>query len=428
MNDRMIMKIGAAGCSGDPVFNVGDRVRVLVQTEEELKRLQEGHGGWNQRMARFIGKVGTIHRATENGDLRVKFEDSLIRWTFNPVALVKIPTFAVGETVRVIDDADRVKELQVNHGEWVDQMRYALGKKGKVVIVYRDNDLRVTMIEGTPGTTYTLNPHCVTLVSAAPDQVSLTANSNASSSDVLNHPLQQPQHHVCLSDDVISSSHRHMHHPQSPATVPTSTSSPLLMPPTRAPGLDAAVTGGEEVNRSSGSSTAEISDLLRQVQLRDTKFKCSRSDGSGPHSADAASMSPSASGCPVAAPDGHHHHPHHHHAMHRSPASRHSSHSSPLMAATTTAAVAAVTAQQQHSSPAARPAPDAVVESCGMETVEMLKSKIAAIEDMITCNICMEKMKNVAFLCGHGSCFTCAQSLTSCHMCRLPITARINLY
>ena len=62
------------------------------------------------------------------------------------------------------------------------------------------------------------------------------------------------------------------------------------------------------------------------------------------------------------------------------------------------------------------------------ETVEMLKSKIAAIEDMITCNICMEKVKNVAFLCGHGSCYTCAQSLTSCHMCRLPITTRINLY
>lgn len=463
------LQMAAAVPVAAAAYDVGDRVRVIVQTEEELKRLQEGHGGWNQRMARFIGKVGTIHRTTENGDLRVKFEDSQIRWTFNPVALVKIPTFAVGETVRVIDDIDRVKELQVNHGEWVDQMRHALGRKGRVAIVYRDNDLRVTMLEGMPGTTYTLNPYCVTFVAPAPTTNPLTvadsltvpattttttaaANTNASPESILNHhPLQQQQpsqgqlqqqqhqHHVCASDDVISSSSHRLLHP-SPATTAavttSSSSSPHLMP-----------ASGDEVNRTSGpgtSSTTEISDLLRQVQLRDTKFKCSRGDGgtgnAGPHSADAALMSNSSTGsaCPALVPDGQHHQQHqqHQHAMHRSPASRHS-HSSPLVMATTSTG-GLVTGQhhhmqQHHSSPSARHPPQQQhqvidAESVGMETVEMLKCKIAAIEDMITCNICMEKMKNVAFLCGHGSCFTCAQSLTSCHMCRLPITARINLY
>jgi hypothetical protein len=465
---RMIlMKIASAGgCNADGTkttmltFNVGDRVRVNVQSEDELRSLQEGHGGWNQRMARFIGRVGTIHRTTENGDLRVRFEDSQIRWTFNPVALAKFPV--VGDTVRVLDDMDRVKQLQVNHGEWVDSMREALGKKGKVTVIYRDNDLRVQMCgseDGRPGNTFTLNPNCVVLV---PNDSSSNPNSTSNASSDILSQQQHQQQRVCgsavVADDVISHRHQHGHHHSAPTAATVTTASPpvlssnssgILM--TRASGSE-GVNGEEVINRSSGG-TAEITDLLRQVQLRDTKFKCSRSDGpaaagagaggsgSGiPHPVDAASVSQQQSSSLSACPDGHPHHAHHHHAMHRSPASssssRHSSHSSPLMA-TTQAMTAAAQQQQQFSSPAARPphvVPDVMSfpgssdPTSGVETVEMLKDKIRAIEDIIMCNICMESIKNVAFLCGHGSCSTCAQSLRSCHMCRLPITQRINLY
>ena len=157
--------VSAAASASPEVFHVGDKVKVIVEDEDELKRLQCGHGGWNPRMARFLGRIGTIHRTTEHGDLRVKFPESQLRWTFNPVALAKIQSYAVDDVVRVIEDAERVRTLQAGHGEWIEQMRLALGQKGKIVKVYLDNDLRVTMDSGT---TWTFNPHCVTLVSSAP--------------------------------------------------------------------------------------------------------------------------------------------------------------------------------------------------------------------------------------------------------------------
>jgi len=35
---------------------------------------------------------------------------------------VQVNTFAVGELVKVLDDIDSVKRLQVGHGEWTDSM------------------------------------------------------------------------------------------------------------------------------------------------------------------------------------------------------------------------------------------------------------------------------------------------------------------
>lgn len=36
--------------------------------------MQQGHGGWNPRMAKYVGKVGTVHRVTDKGDIRVQYE------------------------------------------------------------------------------------------------------------------------------------------------------------------------------------------------------------------------------------------------------------------------------------------------------------------------------------------------------------------
>lgn len=36
--------------SGPPPFSVGDKVKVVV-SEEELRAMQQGHGGWNPKMA-----------------------------------------------------------------------------------------------------------------------------------------------------------------------------------------------------------------------------------------------------------------------------------------------------------------------------------------------------------------------------------------
>ncbi|KAF4527058.1 hypothetical protein B566_EDAN001608, partial [Ephemera danica] len=62
------------------------------------------------------------------------------------------------------------------------------------------------------------------------------------------------------------------------------------------------------------------------------------------------------------------------------------------------------------------------------ERLKYLESKIAEIEETHCCSICMERRRNVAFLCGHGSCEPCAQTLKTCHMCRKTITKKINLY
>ncbi|XP_011307675.1 E3 ubiquitin-protein ligase MIB2 [Fopius arisanus] len=145
-------------------FNVGDKVQVL-RDAETLKDMQIGHGGWNPRMAEYIGKVGTVHRITDKGDMRVQYDGCNNRWTFHPRALTKVigkETFALGDMVQVKSDAATVKNYQQGHGEWIDVMKSALGKTGKVIKIYPDGDLRVTL----EGHTWTLNPLSVTKLSS----------------------------------------------------------------------------------------------------------------------------------------------------------------------------------------------------------------------------------------------------------------------
>lgn len=57
-----------------------------------------------------------------------------------------------------------------------------------------------------------------------------------------------------------------------------------------------------------------------------------------------------------------------------------------------------------------------------------LEAKVHDWEEHYMCTICMERKKNVAFLCGHGACNVCVETLKCCHMCRGPISQKINLY
>ncbi|GAB6018437.1 hypothetical protein CHUAL_000145 [Chamberlinius hualienensis] len=143
-------------------FSVGNRVKVVMDVEQ-LKSMQEGHGGWNPRMAEFIGRVGQVHRVTEKGDIRVQYDGCNNRWTFHPAALTKVTTFTVGDVVTLINDATLMKELQKGHGEWIAAMNKTLGKTGKVLKVYVDGDLRVKV----NGHTWTYNPLCAQLASSS---------------------------------------------------------------------------------------------------------------------------------------------------------------------------------------------------------------------------------------------------------------------
>uniref|UniRef100_A0A672R8I2 E3 ubiquitin-protein ligase MIB2 n=1 Tax=Sinocyclocheilus grahami TaxID=75366 RepID=A0A672R8I2_SINGR len=159
-------------------FQQGDKVKCLLEVEI-LRQMQEGHGGWNPKMAEYISRIGTVHRITDRGDVRVQYSNN-IRWTFHPGALTKVNTFAVGELVKVLDDTDSVKRLQVGHGEWTDSM--ALGQVGKVLKVYADGDLRVAF----GGQTWTFNPACLSAQRGEVDANLMTAeNSSESGSTVI---------------------------------------------------------------------------------------------------------------------------------------------------------------------------------------------------------------------------------------------------
>ncbi|XP_059944792.1 E3 ubiquitin-protein ligase MIB2 isoform X3 [Mesoplodon densirostris] len=110
---------------GQP-FQHGDKVKCLLDADI-LRDMQEGHGGWNPRMA-------------------------------------KHNSCSVGEVVRVIDDLDTVKRLQAGHGEWTDDMAPALGHVGRVLKVFADGNLGVLV----SGKLWTFSPSC--LVAYRPEE------------------------------------------------------------------------------------------------------------------------------------------------------------------------------------------------------------------------------------------------------------------
>ncbi|XP_070117235.1 E3 ubiquitin-protein ligase MIB2 isoform X2 [Equus caballus] len=166
---------------GQP-FQHGDKVKCLLDPDI-LREMQEGHGGWNPRMA----ETGTVHRITDCGDVRVQFSHET-RWTFHPGALTKHNSFWVGDVVRVIDDLDTVKRLQAGHGEWTDDMAPALGRVGKVVKVFGDGNLRVAV----GGQLWTFSPSC--LLAYRPEEdanldVAERARENKSAGTQLRQPV-----------------------------------------------------------------------------------------------------------------------------------------------------------------------------------------------------------------------------------------------
>ena len=52
--------------------------------------------------------------------------------------------YAVGDLVQICGDVERMKVLQRGHGEWAEAMSPTLGKIGRVLQIYHDNDLKVS--------------------------------------------------------------------------------------------------------------------------------------------------------------------------------------------------------------------------------------------------------------------------------------------
>ena len=52
-----------------------------------------------------------------------------------------------------------------------------------------------------------------------------------------------------------------------------------------------------------------------------------------------------------------------------------------------------------------------------LRSVEMLKSKVIAMENTSKCQICVDNKKNVAFQCGHATCDVCSEAIIICPIC-----------
>jgi E3 ubiquitin-protein ligase mind-bomb len=156
-------------------FQIGDQVTVDLELEI-VQSLQHGHGGWTDGMFECLNSVGTVVGIDEDHDIVVAYPTAN-RWTFNPAVLTKISTapasaadtssqqFAVGDFVKICNDLESLKILQRNHGEWAEAMNPTLGKVGRVLQVYHDNDLKIEVCN----TSWTYNPLAVKKVASASD-------------------------------------------------------------------------------------------------------------------------------------------------------------------------------------------------------------------------------------------------------------------
>ena len=46
----------------------------------------------------------------------------------------------------------------------------------------------------------------------------------------------------------------------------------------------------------------------------------------------------------------------------------------------------------------------------------------------IMCPVCMDRKRNLVFMCGHGTCQFCGDRVDECPMCRKPIEKRVLLF
>eukprot|EP00112_Aurelia_sp_Birch-Aquarium-sp1_P018775 Seg4531.2 transcript_id=Seg4531.2/GoldUCD/mRNA.D3Y31 product="E3 ubiquitin-protein ligase MIB1" protein_id=Seg4531.2/GoldUCD/D3Y31 len=62
------------------------------------------------------------------------------------------------------------------------------------------------------------------------------------------------------------------------------------------------------------------------------------------------------------------------------------------------------------------------------DEVNQLKMQLKDIKEQTLCPVCMDRRRNLIFICGHGACQFCGDRVTECPMCRKPIEKRILLF
>ncbi|XP_078693725.1 uncharacterized protein LOC144923233 [Branchiostoma floridae x Branchiostoma belcheri] len=134
------------GQSRDSEFARGDLVKISVSLEE-LRNLQQGHGGYKPLMEKVMTEAGSVSFLDHEGDIHVRFGRE--RLCFNPSALTKVVPIEdklyVGDLVQIESDPERLKTLQTpaEHGKYVEEMAMLCGKTGRLLNFVDSKKVRV---------------------------------------------------------------------------------------------------------------------------------------------------------------------------------------------------------------------------------------------------------------------------------------------
>merc|ERR1712098_5101 len=63
-----------------------------------------------------------------------------------------------------------------------------------------------------------------------------------------------------------------------------------------------------------------------------------------------------------------------------------------------------------------------------MRDVQKLQQQLADIKEQTMCHVCLDRLKNMIFLCGHGTCQMCGDRMSECPICRKTVERKILLY
>ncbi|KAH3783590.1 E3 ubiquitin-protein ligase MIB2-like isoform X1 [Dreissena polymorpha] len=163
--------------TSDHRLHVGDIVCVDV-SDSTLKKLQYGHGGYNEEMSRYIGRSGKLLHIEQNDDLIIDYGG--VNFRINQEAARKVPQLKFGDKVKILTEEHKAQILQAAHGGWSSEYTETLGKVGKVVNIDSDGDVTVEIGD----TAFVFNAACCDLMKVPSGDTNDTANSTSNKTNI----------------------------------------------------------------------------------------------------------------------------------------------------------------------------------------------------------------------------------------------------
>ncbi|CAN8025960.1 unnamed protein product [Ixodes persulcatus] len=68
------------------------------------------------------------------------------------------------------------------------------------------------------------------------------------------------------------------------------------------------------------------------------------------------------------------------------------------------------------------------VRDSNVNDFQKLQQQLQDIKEQTMCPVCLDRLKNMIFLCGHGTCQMCGDRMSECPICRKSVEKRILLY